>query len=315
MGPLLGVDVGGTSVKAGIVIGDGNLYRGGRLIELDARQQAEPLLEELCAGLRRVLDEGAGSGPITGVGIGMPGPFDYERGISLIRGQDKFDSLYGMDVGAQLRRRLELPAEVPVRFINDAVAFALGECLYGAGRGFDRVLAITLGTGFGCALVERSGAVAWEVEAYAMPYRDRRVADYLSRRGILSLWRSKYQSRSSLHAAAEPADVEALAKAAFAGDEACRQLFREWGEMLAEVLASVVTETRPECIVVGGAIAQSLHLFRDPLDRSLSGIGQQPSSPHREPGPEVIPCVVAACDTYAAVKGAAAAVSRGRQLP
>ena len=138
-----------------------------------------------------MLDEGAGSGPITGVGIGMPGPFDYERGISLIRGQDKFDSLYGMDVGAQIRRRLELPAEVPVRFINDAVAFALGECLYGAGRGFDRVLAITLGTGFGCALVERSGAVAWEVEAYAMPYRDRRVDDYLSRRGILSLWRSK----------------------------------------------------------------------------------------------------------------------------
>ncbi len=54
MGPLLGVDVGGTSVKAGIVIGDGNLYRGVRRIELDARQQAEPLLEELCAGLRRV---------------------------------------------------------------------------------------------------------------------------------------------------------------------------------------------------------------------------------------------------------------------
>ena len=61
----------------------------------------------------------------------LPGPFDYERGISLIRGVRKFERIYGLDVAATLYPLLRECGTEEFRYVNDAAAFALGECLGG----------------------------------------------------------------------------------------------------------------------------------------------------------------------------------------
>lgn len=95
----------------------------------------------------------SGLGRVRNVGLAFPGPFDYERGISLIQGVRKFDRLYGLDVTESLLARLEGAGVEECRYVNDAAAFALGECFCGAASGAGRVMALTLGTGFGSGFV------------------------------------------------------------------------------------------------------------------------------------------------------------------
>lgn len=83
----------------------------------------------------------------------LPGPFDYERGISLIRGVRKFERIYGLDVAATLYPLLRECGTEEFRYVNDAAAFALGECLGGVADDAERVVALTLGTGVGSGFV------------------------------------------------------------------------------------------------------------------------------------------------------------------
>src|SRR5690606_22708469 len=93
-------------------------------------------------------------GGIAGIGFAMPGPFDYKNGISLMdKSVAKYESLYGINVGDALKNVLNLPSSMPFRYINDALAFAIGECWIGKASAHKNVMAITLGTGFGSAFV------------------------------------------------------------------------------------------------------------------------------------------------------------------
>src|SRR5690606_10353209 len=83
-------------------------------------------------------------------GIAMPGPFDYENGISRMRNQDKYDHLYGMDIRRELAERIGLDG-TDIRFINDAAAFLQGEVFAGKHTDRSKILGITLGTGLGTA--------------------------------------------------------------------------------------------------------------------------------------------------------------------
>src|SRR5207237_2105693 len=84
------------------------------------------------------------------LGVAIPGPFDYTRGVSAIR--HKLQSLYGVDLRGELANALEI-APGAVVFLNDADAFLLGEAWAGAARGHARALGVTLGTGLGSAFL------------------------------------------------------------------------------------------------------------------------------------------------------------------
>lgn len=91
------------------------------------------------------------------LGVAIPGPFDYTAGVGRFAGVGKFESLNNVDVGARLRTRLR-STPTRVAFVNDAVAFALGEWINGAASGAHRAVALTLGTGVGSAFIA-DGAV------------------------------------------------------------------------------------------------------------------------------------------------------------
>ena len=76
-----------------------------------------------------------------GIGIAIPGPFDYTRGIAAIHGVRKFDALFGLDLKEEIKRVCSLP----VVFLNDASAYALGEYYGGAAQGVRGVWSLQSG--------------------------------------------------------------------------------------------------------------------------------------------------------------------------
>lgn len=285
------LDVGGTSVKAALVDRDGAVVAGPELFPVEAGAEAPVILARFEAILRALWGRAAGR-TVIGIGVGMPGPFDYARGVSLMRGLGKYDAIHGIRLGDDWRRRLELSPDFPVRWINDAAAFALGESLFGAGRGFRRMMAVTLGTGCGAAFVVGGRVVAAGEgvprggEIYHLPFRGATIDEWLSRRGLLRLWAEMAPGRTG-------PDVRDLAVAAESGDTQAAILFTRFGELLAEALGPIARAFRPQCLVLGGRIGQSLGLYDRPLRAVLAPIGC---------------CLAGARDPAAALRGAASLI-------
>ena len=96
---FLCLDVGGTQIKGAAIEKDGEMC--GNILYFDSRagEGKGALLEHFAEILRRILPQGAEA---AGIRMAFPGPFDYERGICLIRGLDKYESLYGADLRREI---------------------------------------------------------------------------------------------------------------------------------------------------------------------------------------------------------------------
>jgi glucokinase len=137
----VGIDVGGTKISAGLVSPSGKVVKRSRLDT--PRGSGRAVLDEIAVAAAQVWMPG-----VKAVGIGLPGLVDAERGIFL-GGPNLPKSLRGAKMAACFSRRLG----VPVSLDNDARCFALGEAAFGAGRGYDTVVGVTVGTGIGSGIV------------------------------------------------------------------------------------------------------------------------------------------------------------------
>lgn len=270
-GNILAFDVGGTSVKAGIVTEGLRLVDGSlRDYPIDTQAPAVELIEAFCdiAEDQHARGPGNKASPV-GLAIAFPGPFDYARGISWMRGQGKFDELYGINLrdllpAALSRRDLPwLPRPLPLCFENDVVAFASGEWRSGLGAGKQRSLFITLGTGCGSTFLDGGRRVVGQYGLpdhgmlFDQPFAQGSIDDHLSRRGILAIARS--------HGIADSADVADLAVWADEGDERCLRVFNEFGVLVANILLPWIDRFRPQIVVLGGNIARAFRHFGSPL--------------------------------------------------
>ena len=264
MQAYLTLDVGGTQIKSALLSEDYRLLEPVRRYDAKSDTGKEHILRNLNAivteGLGRAKDLGCRA---AGVGIAFPGPFDYKRGISLMRGIGKYDALYGVDVGACIR---DLPCMrgLPLLFANDADLYCLGECHLGGGRAFERVMLVCIGTGLGSGFVEKgrldksSGRVPENGWLFAEPYRDGILDGWLSATGLRRLIRE---------AGVFPAgtDAKELADAARAGQPAALAIWRTFGRMLAEALPPYARKFGADAVFVGGQVAKSGDLFLDGL--------------------------------------------------
>jgi glucokinase len=228
---------------------------------------------------------------VCGAGLAMPGPFDYDRGISQMR--HKLPSLFGVDLKSALSQRFGWqPSQL--RFVNDAAAFLLGEVGAGAAKGFSRAIGITLGTGIGCAFaIEGHIAIPSDKpggdpgvppggEIWNLPYNGATVEDFVSTRFL----RGNYQILTGLEA-----EVAAIADAA-KGIRPCpddlpparidpedahaahcraRQAFADFGRHLALALNRHAQAFSPDVIVLGGGISRASHLFLPATRKALVG--------------------------------------------
>lgn len=190
----------------------------------------------------------------------MPGPFDYLNGIAWFdKKVDKFHHLTGVDIKAELIQRLNLPAGFPIRFLNDAASFAVGEANVEPASKFSRIIALTLGTGFGTTFIKNGLPVAGEDGIpddgflYHIPFKKSIADEYFSTRWFLNEYKNQTGDAIS--------GVKELAKLAET-DMKANELFNIFGLNLGSFLIPWIKKFNAECIVLGGNIAKSFPLFQ-----------------------------------------------------
>lgn len=166
---VLTADIGGSHITAGLYDQNSStlLKQSICRVEVYSKGSADEILTAWKTAFEQVVENNPGL-PISGLTIAMPGPFDYENGISYIKNLDKYESLYGRNVKEYLAEILKLKPN-QVKFRNDAEATIAGEVYCGAGQLHQRVLGITLGTGFGSAY--SNNKVTHDINLGGTPYK------------------------------------------------------------------------------------------------------------------------------------------------
>lgn len=207
---------------------------------------------------------------LAGIGFGMPGPFDYVKGISYIKGVAKYEHLYGCNVKEEISNNLGFKDSLPVRFMNDVSAFAVGEALVGRAAKVKRSMSITLGTGFGSAFINNCIPIVDGPEVprlgcvYHLPYKDSIADDYFSTRWFLGSY--KKLTGKEMNGVKELAEVASTDKVAMA-------LFTDFGNNLGLFLAPWLIRFKAEIVVIGGNISHAYNLFGKIFESSLKKEG------------------------------------------
>ena len=174
---VLACDIGGTHITSAIVdISDWSILEGTiTRSHVNSRADAKTIFQDWTSNMQACLDKAPGI--VSQIGIAMPGPFDYENGIALMKDQAKYDDLYQMAVTQPILDGLTTPIE-SIRYINDAAAFLQGEVFLQNLDHEDSVLGITLGTGLGSA-VWRKGEKAFDADLWNSSYKDSIFEEHL----------------------------------------------------------------------------------------------------------------------------------------
>jgi glucokinase len=260
----LGIDIGGSHITAGIVdlvqksVVEGSVVRKA----VDRHAPAETILGSWAETIIDRLQQYPLAAPA--IGFAMPGPFDYANGICLIKGFDKYEALYGMNIRFELAARTGVPADQIV-FRNDADAFLEGEVQGGAAQGSSRVLALTLGTGLGsCVYVE--GEIT-NAQLNVLPFKFGIAEAFLSTRWFVQSWQQ--QTGQLVNGVKELADI-------YTGNEQARLIFDEFGVNLGELLRYCVHTYKVEVVLIGGNISNAYPLFIEQVQKQLPAGGPLP---------------------------------------
>lgn len=264
---ILGIDIGGTTSKLGLVE-NGVVRHRGRI--LTTGHSDEHAFADALVMAANTMAANAGT-RIKAIGIGAPNG----NGITgRIEQAPNMPWKHDVPMAQMLADR----TGVPVSLGNDANAAALGEWRYGAGRGYSDLLVVTLGTGLGSGFISNgqlllgSAGNAGELgHVILIPGgrpctcgRQGCLEAYVSIRGILATYA---ECCGATHSALP--DVEAIANAAKAGDQNAQDCFQRTAEWLAIGLANAVCATGPARIVLFGGIARSGALLLGMLHKSF----------------------------------------------
>lgn len=243
---IIGIDIGATKTHIGVV-------KDSRVIEeitfpTSATAPKNQIISEIIQGIEQVTTSG-----FSGIGIGVPGLVDEEKGIIY----DLWNIPSWQEV--HLKKALEDHFKIPVKITNDANTFVLGEKKYGKGKSFKNFVGITLGTGFGSGIIINhelySGTLSSAGELADLPYLDKTIEDYCSGK----FFQNKY--------GLEGRKVHEMAKA---GDPEAFKIFNEYGNHLGNAIKLILNVLSPEAVFLGGSISQSFSFFEDSLREKIA---------------------------------------------
>jgi len=263
----IGTDIGGSHISCAAV----DLISGKVLEDtltersVDNQASAKDIIDGWSKALKTVLGKVSVEN-VKGIGFAMPGPFDYVKGISYIRGVAKYENLYGVNVTEAISENLGLKNGLLIRFMNDASSFAVGEAWAGSASKYDRSLSITFGTGFGSAFISNRIPIVDGPQVpklgciYHLPYKDGIADDYFSTRGLLG----RYKGLTGK----ELPGVKELAALA-STDQVVRDLFADFGDNAGLFLSTWLKKFNAEVLVIGGNISHAYNLFGDVFEARL----------------------------------------------
>lgn len=255
---VIALDVGGSTVKHGLVTLADTPEVTLDTTPISSLGSTSEIIGTLAGIIEAYLDQ-AESPPQ--IGIGFPGPFDYNDGVSYITGLAKYEAIYGLNIRLLLTDALHR-SDLDIRFRNDAEAAIVGEAIYGAGVKYARIIGVTLGTGMGSAFVENGRCIlhgrgipenGW---LYPVMFNDIRADDVFSTRGLLQ----RFAEADILCDDIADADRS---------DPQVQRVFAQFGADLGEFLQPFVRSFQADAVILLGGLSGAFDLFAEDIKAQL----------------------------------------------
>lgn len=249
---IIGVDLGGTKIQVGRI--KQNKIEQEFYKKVSAREKEEVVLTEVVDAIEKVFTR-----DVDGIGVGVPGLVDVERGIVYdVTNIPSWNEVH-------LKDHLEVHFDCTVYVNNDANCFALGEKYFGKARGYQNVVGITLGTGLGAGIIIHNhlytGKNCGAGEFGMISYNGRNYEYYCS---------------GSFFKEVHHEDGQDLYIRAGKGDSIALEIFRQFGYHMGQVISTILFATDPEIIVLGGSISRSYPFYKDEMWRVLNTFPYKP---------------------------------------
>lgn len=242
---LVGVDIGATNVRAGLIYNDEIISFCANKLPID--KNYESVLDTIFETIDKVFIP-----EVKAIGIGVPSVVDRKSGI--VYNVQNIPSWVEVPLKSILEKKYRRNTIVN----NDANCFALGERLYGKGQKYANFVGLAIGTGVGGGIINQ-GKLLYDVncgsgEFGEISYLDGRYEDYCS--GVF--FKNKYNTNG-----------EELFKRAAFGDTNALKIAYEFGYHLGKLIQTILFAVDPEAIIIGGSIAKSAKYYENAMAESI----------------------------------------------
>ncbi len=276
----IGIDIGGTGTKFGIVDRIGNLLFSSEMSTRN-HKEVESFIDELYNNVAPLIEQAGGVGRMKGIGLGAPNGNYYTGTVEYAPNLPWKGIL-------PLAKLVEDKFKLPVVLTNDANAAALGEMMYGAAQGMNDFIMITLGTGVGSGIVA-NGKLIYGHDGFAgelghtIIIPDGRFHEGTGKKGSLESYASATGVRLTaielLSKSKAPSLLRKIPKdeldskkvfdAAIEGDELAKEIFEYTGKILGMALANFVMFSSPEAIILFGGLTKAGDLILKPTKEHM----------------------------------------------
>ncbi len=281
MAKRIGIDVGGTNVKIALV-DDGKIIYSNS-VPTYAQMGYEYTVNNIKQAIRDLMKETeTTAADIKGIGFDFPGQVDYKTGVVKLA-----PNIPGW-VNVPIAQMIEEEFHIPTRIDNDVRCAALGEMNFGAGKGCQNFVCITVGTGIGSGLVVNGQLVrgaanaAGEIGHIKLQMQNGPICGcgdtgcleaFASGPSIVAMAQDYLKSGKSTKFREMAGDGEItpyiVAKAAEAGDPVAKRIFTIIGEYVGMGLVSVINLLNPEKVIIGGGVAEAGDLLLEPIRKTV----------------------------------------------
>jgi len=264
MNYIIGIDLGGTYIKIGLVNSEGSIITRKKLVT------------PVSGGYRAVINLIIKNLPFPknaqcrGIGFGVPGFVNARKGLVY-----RLVNIRGWD-NVPLKKIMEKQTGIRACIDNDVNCMVMGEAAFGAAKGKQNVFGITLGTGVGGGIIingriyRGAGFTAGEIGHITVAKNGPRCN--CGNRGCLEAFVgnnriiARYKRRTGIKGTITAKDIQ---KAAQKGDKYARRIWQEAGEYIGIALAGIINVLNPEIIVIGGGVSGAGHFLMDSIRKTV----------------------------------------------
>jgi glucokinase len=276
----VGVDLGGTFIKFGLVTSDGKIVKK-TFLDSKANEGPKKVIKQIKRGIKDLLDKS--DYKITGIGIGAPGVISIKRGT--VENPPNLPGWGKIHLGKIISKEFKLDTFVE----NDANAAAIGEMIFGAGKKLNSFLMITLGTGVGGGIIfERklfrgeTGA-AGEIGHLSIDYKGDKcncgsfgcIEAYAGNSYLINRVVKEYESNKSslifslVNNNFDSLTPKVISDAVIQGDQFANNIIQQLGNHIGYALASVANLMDITSIIIGGGVAGFGEKLFDSIELSM----------------------------------------------
>jgi len=268
---IIGIDFGGTNIKMGVVNPDGKIISREHIDTLSCVESKTKLIKSIVLHVERIIEKSSlKKKDISGIGMGLPGLINPMKGVVTF-----LPNVPGWK-NVPLKKIMEKALNIPTFIDNDVNLITLGEWKYGAGKGYDNLVCLTLGTGVGSGLIlngslyRGEGFVAGELGH--MPLNEKGpvcncngiacLECYVGNQRLLAqvgkLFKNKNITLKDVFELANQSNVRAI------------QFWEEVAGHIGNALVGVVNLLNPRVIIIGGGVANTYKYLNGTISRILN---------------------------------------------